>query len=312
VFHMSLFALPLVGRAGLGNGLFPWARAELFAHQCGAHVLAPHWAKVRLGPYLRGEPEKRNYGRFFQAAHHVHGLPRIVISALGRRISEGRATAPAGPNQSFLPQVVEFNGIGDLFTPLLAEHEFVGRQLWGMTREPLLSTGQQYGNRFIAMHVRRGDITRQGFAEQELKEVVRQFTPLSWFIGMARAVRRVRALRSVRIVVFTDGGNEEVEALCNIDGTYLSQRLPSITELWTMAHAGLLFASGFSTFSMWASFLGGMPTVYAPGKIQQRVQAGRAGPVEIELPAGSEIPECALARLYQDEEAADFVARCTR
>lgn len=159
--------------------------------------------------------------------------------------------------------------------------------------------GEQYGGRFIAMHVRRGDLTRLGFTAQELKGVY-QFTPLSWFVDMAQAVRGYESLRSVPIVVFTDGASEEVNALRGIDGIFFSQRQRPITDLWTMAHAGLLFASGFSTFSMWASFLGGMPTIYAPGKIQQRVQTGRAQAMEIELARGQNIPVGAFVRFSTD------------
>ena len=146
------------------------------------------------------------------------------------------------------------------------------------------------------MHVRRGDITRQGFTERQL-ENAKQFTPLSWFESMAWTVRGRDSLRSMPIVVFTDGSPEEVDALCRIEGVVLHRRATAITDLWTMSRAGILFASGFSTFSMWASFLGGMPTIYAPGKLQQRVQTARADAIEIELPAGLYIPEFVLERL---------------
>jgi len=49
---VSLFALPIVGRAGLGNMLFPWARAEIFAKRFNARVLRPSWNTVRPGPYF--------------------------------------------------------------------------------------------------------------------------------------------------------------------------------------------------------------------------------------------------------------------
>jgi len=293
---VSLFALPLVGRAGLGNALFPWARAELFAHETGARILAPHWAQFRLGPYLRGEPQKRNYGGEFQTDHYVCGLSRLIICALGQRIQEGQHFPHSSLSQSSLPKIVEFRGIDDLFAPLLAEHDFIRRQLWAMTTPALRTKGEVYGAPYIAMHVRRGDLTRQGFAEQDLWKV-NQYTPLSWFVDMARAVRRISSLRSVPIVIFTDGGSEELAALHNIDSIRFSQGRGPITDLWAMANAGLLFASGFSTFSMWASFLGGMPTVYAPSKIQQRVQTGRASAFEIELDGDDELPQRAQAQL---------------
>lgn len=292
---MSLFALPRVGRAGLGNSLFPWARAELFAHQSGARILAPRWSGFRIGPYLRREPDKRSYTGFFQAPQYVSGLSRFVISTLGHRIPERDVASALAHerNSSRRPIVVEYSGIDGLFAPLLGWNEFIRSRLWDMTAEALRSTAV-YPRPFIAMHVRRGDITRQGFSTSEL-DAVAQYTPIGWFVSMALAVRRCTALAAVPIIVFTDGDANEVADLCRVDGVRLHERAPAIADLWTMSQAGLLFASGFSTFGMWASFLGGMATIYAPGKLQQRVQAGDAGAVEIELPAGSDIPESAIA-----------------
>jgi hypothetical protein len=191
---------------------------------------------------------------------------------------------------------VEFSGIADLFAPLLGEHHFIRQQLWNMTAEPFRSMGEQYGGQFIAIHVRRGDITRQGFARDQLAQV-NQYTPISWFVSMARAVRREKSLNSMPIVVFTDGSREEVAELCAIEGVRLHQRQAAIADLWLLAHANLLLASGFSTFGMWASFLNGVPTIYAPGKIQQFVQAGRDGAIELELAEGEAIPSNVISSI---------------
>lgn len=295
---VNLYALPVIGRAGLGNSLFPWARAEVFARRCDVPILAPYWGKFRAGPYLRREPEKRRYSAMFRAEHHVRGFQRLVIAALGRRVMAEQAREVPRSRVPVWPRVVEFEGIGDLFEPLSGEHDFIRRRLWEMTRPVYRPDADQNGRRYVAMHVRRGDITRQGFSDLELDEV-KQYTPLPWFEAMTRAVRRVDALRSLPIVVFTDGSPDEVEPLCRVDGVRLQRASAPIADLWALAGAGLLFASGYSTFGMWASFLGGMPTVYAPGKIQQRVLVGRPHAVEIELKQGEDLPQNVLARLEE-------------
>ena len=295
VARPELFALPLVGRAGLGNALFPWARAELFARRFGARVLAPRWGNFRLGPHLRREPDKRQYADLFRAGHHTTGCRRLIVAALGRRVPEHELDTVRAAPRSLQPSVVEFRGMADLFAPLVGEGPFIRHQLWHMTRRALRSSDSPYGGRFIAMHVRRGDITRQGFTEEQLAGV-NQYTALSWFVGMVRAVRNEQALRRVPIVVFTDGGDDEVADLIRLGDVRLHPRQSAITDLWELAHASVLFASGFSTFSMWASYLGGMPTIYAPGKLQQRVQPGGLASVEIELPEHAPIPPEAIAR----------------
>jgi hypothetical protein len=288
---MSLFALPVIGGAGLGNELFPWARAELFARRANVPLLAPQWKRFRIGPYVRREPEKRRYGGFFRSPEHVHGLSRAAIGAFGRRLREAeRDSACARAKESGWPYVVRFEGIGDLFAPLANEHAFVRQKLWEMTRAPLRDASRRYDGPFIAMHVRRGDLTRQGFTQRELLEV-KQFTPLSWFVAMAHAVRRSNSAGRRSIVVFTDGSPEEIADLLAIDGVLLHHARCAITDLWTMTRAATLFASGFSTFGMWASYLGGMPTIYAPGKLQQRVQTGLPDALEVELAAGETLPD---------------------
>ena len=294
---MSLFALPRVGRAGLGNELLPWARAEIFGRTSHARMLAPHWPLFRLGPYVRREPDKRNYRVLFDDTLYGSALKRAAICMLGRRYHEqDGALAANEARASARPVIVEFRGIERLFAPLIGHDRFIRDRLWALTKSPLRPAARPYGGRFIAMHVRRGDITRQGFAPEELLRV-NQYTSLQWFEGMAYAIRRHRALQGIPITVFTDGSPDEVAALTAIDGVILHQRASPITDLWTLAEAALLFASGYSTFSMWASFLAGMPTFYAPGKLQQRVLVNREDALETELDAGADIPATAIERV---------------
>lgn len=283
---MTLYAWPRVGRAGLGNGLFPWARAELFAARTGARILAPRWTSLRIGPYLRREPDKRRYATYFHAPAHVHGAPRLRALALGRRIAESKAD-DVSDETGLRPAVVAFQGMGDLFAPLIGQQDFLHVRLWEMTAPHLHPNGQPYGEHFIAMHVRRGDLTRQGLSAERLM-TVEPYTPLSWFVNKARAIPRAHPLHGAPIVVMTDGSIDEVEPLLAVEHVRLHPRGAAITDLMLMSQASLLMASGYSTFSMWASFFGGMPTVYAPGKIQQRLHARRD--TEIELAEGEPLP----------------------
>jgi hypothetical protein len=294
---MSLYAAPSIGSAGLGNGLFPWARAEVFARAAQVPVIAPRWASLRIGPYLRQEPEKRHYGNFFASSEHVGGVRGIGVGMFARRFPEGqRESVYEAARRSLLPHVVVFRGLGAMFAPLLVEHGFIRRRLWDMTREPLRPLVDDGACTFIAMHVRRGDITRQGFAPGEL-DAVHQYTPLHWFVDIVAALSRAGVLQGTSVRVYSDGSVDELEPLLRCDGVHLQPRQAAITDLWAMSRSRLLVASGFSTFGMWASFLGGMPTLYAPGKLQQRVQAGRPGAFELELGGGDDIPEAALVHL---------------
>lgn len=301
---MKIYAFPKVGRSGLGNCLFPWARAEIFARQHMVNVLAPRWDALRIGPYLRREAEKRRYGGFFKAQHHVTGFARRSILTVAQHITESEL-AGAGDLRwkSWRPLVVEFAGVNDLFAPLMTHHDFIKQRLWEMTVAELKPETAAYGTGFIALHVRRGDITRQGFTEQQLRQDVLQYTPSSWFAAMVRRVREIPEAKHLSVVLFTDGYPDEVADLTGKSGVFLHKNQTAITDLLTMSTASVLFASGYSTFSMWASYLGGMPTIYAKGKMQQPVQIGRIDACELELGEGDEIPEDVFRRLLM---GADF------
>src|SRR5262249_47824902 len=128
----GLYALARIGRAGLGNGLLPWARAELFARDSGAKMLAPRWWSLRIGPYLRREPDKRRYARFFYSDRHVSGFSRVSSLVRGRRVSEAKVDQICDRASRSRPCVVEFRGLGEFFVPLAGEHGFLRDRLWEM------------------------------------------------------------------------------------------------------------------------------------------------------------------------------------
>ena len=289
----NLFAFPVVGRAGLGNMLLPWARAEIFARRAGARMIRPFWNTVRLGPHLRREPLKRDYLGFFGRIDHIDGIARLWRLARGARLAEDELATPSADGR---PRVVCFRGLGAYFAPLAGEHAFIRDRLWRMTRPELRPPPLAGGGRFIGMHIRRGDVTRQGLTPEHLARW-ELFTPTAWFLGMAYAIRRRAVLADLPIVIFTDGSRAEIADLLRIDNVHLHRAGTAITDLWALSQASLLIASGFSTYSQWASYLGGMPTIYAPGKMQQEVQIGRPEALEVELSAHDDLPRALYDQL---------------
>ena len=64
-------------RTGLCNMLFPWARAVLYARNHSLPLLAPEWVKLgRIGPWLRGERDKRYYFGQFTNEGYIRGLKK--------------------------------------------------------------------------------------------------------------------------------------------------------------------------------------------------------------------------------------------
>ena len=81
---MKIYAYPILGRGGLGNMLFPWARAEIFCRKTGAQMLAPEWTRVKIGPILRGEKDKRTYMNHFDNEGYIAGIKKWVRLIAGK------------------------------------------------------------------------------------------------------------------------------------------------------------------------------------------------------------------------------------
>ena len=66
MLNKKTLVYPQLPKAGLGNRLLVWARAILFAQMNDIPVIEPNWSNFSLGPYLRGESDKRYYRQFFE------------------------------------------------------------------------------------------------------------------------------------------------------------------------------------------------------------------------------------------------------
>ncbi|WP_447406887.1 hypothetical protein, partial [Clostridium perfringens] len=86
--------------------------------------------------------------------------------------------------------------------------------------------------------------------------------PLSWFADRI-AKMRSSLPSSITVKVFSDGTPDQLSALLEIDGVSLSDGQNAIVDMFSMARSRMLIASA-STYSMWASFLGKMPSLWHP------------------------------------------------
>src|SRR5262245_58768639 len=59
---MKSVVLALLPNAGLGNKLFVWAKAGVFAHLNRLNSMVIGWTYPKIGPLLRGERSLRMYG----------------------------------------------------------------------------------------------------------------------------------------------------------------------------------------------------------------------------------------------------------
>jgi hypothetical protein len=253
------YALADIGRAGLGNELFPWARAHLWAREAGAEILAPRWRKLRIGPYLRREVDKRQYHRLLGTEHYVRGLARTRILATGRTVDEGGACEGRRC-------VRVFRGMGDFFVPLTGQHRLLADLLErDATAEVRRATAARRPRTpYIGVHVRRGDF--QPASPEALRAGRHNFqTPTAWFEAAVIALRH--AFPDRPIVLVSDGTTDELRPLLSLEGVVRPPSGSSLADLLLLSGTSVLVASA-SSFSAWASYLGHVPTLVHPGQLR--------------------------------------------
>lgn len=249
---LGICRIPISG-IGLGNLLFPWARLMVAAKNYGLKPICPTWLQIRFGPFLRGEKDKRFYHNLFdQPKGQIGGLRKLYLLSQVPRMTEEDFLAR--PRTDLRDAIVVYEGARDCFRTLNGWNGFLYREIRSMTRKCWLDKVNQIGSIPIGVHVRRGDLSQTKSA-----------TPIEWFIECLNIVRRAVGF-PVKVVIVSDGSDEELKDLLGVKNVHRVACGSAIADLLVLSKAKILIASGGSTFSAWASFLGQMPVVSYPGQ----------------------------------------------
>jgi hypothetical protein len=161
--------------------------------------------------------------------------------------------------------IIVFRGLGDHFRQLNGYHDQLRWEIEAMVR-PCWRTAAEVAsrNRPIGIHVRRGDFaTAQSAADFVTKGSLR--TPLDWFTASLDRVRELIGHDTPAFVV-SDGSPDELAELLRRPCITHAETGSAIGDLLALARSRFLIASGGSSFSAWAAFLGQMPAVTIPGQ----------------------------------------------
>lgn len=229
----KLYAYADLPRTGICNMLFPWARAALFARDHRCEMLAPNWVRVgRVGPWLRGERDKRYYFGQVTNAGYVKGIRRFWALHGGA-------------------DVRRFGGLGRYFEDFPGESAYLNRALEAILSSRIKEALKSLPGRFVGVHVRRGDFASIG-----------QALPMDYYcrgVGKAWEI----AGEKLPVLVFSDAPEDELRPLLSCGGVALKPAAPALQDMLSLSKAAVLVATNRSTFSGWAAFLGQMPTLWA-------------------------------------------------
>ena len=245
-----------LSRAGFCNLLYPWARAEVFAHRHNLQVLNPRWVRfLRLGVWFRREYHKRYYGGMMTSVGCISGIRRMVALLFGRKTVCDNAMF-SEENPDFKCDVVIFEGMVGKMEPFLEYQEYVRDRFIQMVNPKLMDESKVDGL-YVGVHIRRGDFC----LTDKLK------TSDEWFVKATRvALAQPEAMNVRTIRIFSDGYPEQLSFLVKAFPEFnvvISPKAPAVCDLLALSKSTVLVASPQSTFSAWAVFLGQMPSVWS-------------------------------------------------
>lgn len=234
------FVFPNIGRAGLGNELFPWLRAYELSRKSGSELLPPRWLQLRVGPVLRREHDKRQYWRLFRRPTARQLLLRSVSRVLPNSLG-----------------AVQISGMDGFFEALNTQPEthraFLERQARpGVIRETP-------DRPHVSVHVRLGDFARPSENSSALTSD-NTAAPIDWYVATVLNIKEL--FPATDVIVSSDGTIEELSPLLDIPGVTRSKAANALDEIFLLARAVGLVGSR-STFTAWGAYLGTVP-LYLP------------------------------------------------
>jgi len=272
-----------IGGNGLGNLMFTWARCLAASQRHGWRMIWPTWQSFKPKNWRVNPYDHRTYSDLFRPNdRYVSGWRKPWYLARYRWISEQQALDEGAPPGS----VVEFRGMEDKFAPFVEDHELVYGELLKIARPEHLEAFSDPDPAPIGIHVRRGDFVQQA-SYRDMLDIDNSVLPLAWYIEALQAVR-ARAGRDVPAYVFSDGTEEELTELLALPAVRRVDYGSGLGDMLGLSRSRLLIASG-STFSMWGSYLGQVPTIWHPKKLLQHVLLEHPEQ-EIEWSTGNALP----------------------
>lgn len=226
----------LLPRYGLCNKLLTWAKALILANKTGKKLLVRGWFHFSIGPWLRGETNKRLYNGL------LHQTPffQFWISKLFQSKAINYQTLLSSPLNT--DDFKETPYISDL--PILANYYQEIKDAFLSLIKPGQSKAiAKLHAPFIGIHIRRGDYVKIGST-----------TELDYFKEHILKLRELLEFEAP-VTIFTDGKSGELETLLEINNVAIFPSQNDLIDLLVLSKSKILITSKASSYSYWAAFI---------------------------------------------------------
>jgi len=256
-----------IGGNGLGNLLFIFARAVIYAKKYQLELINPTWRSVKLGTILRGERDSRAYSNLFDKPMGISGIKKFFLLFFAKKYPENKLLElikGISDNQEINSQIViECTGHEGFFEGLIGYRLLIRNKLLSIITDSNIQNIKNHQlNDGIVVHIRMGDFQPVPGELSKIKPFLNYRLPIAWYICMIDKIRE-RAGIETPVYIFSDGRTSQLSEILCKENIFRIDTGNSISDMISLSSGAILIGSG-STFSMWASFLGGMPSIWYP------------------------------------------------
>lgn len=217
---------------GLGNLLFPIARAVVAQSEVGGDLLFPTIRQLKFGPYLRFEDDKRTYGNIFRKRSHADWLQWGKLHC-----------------SSIIPhktKVIRYEGLGNQFFDIYGRNKLLRTFFEDRLRTPV-----DYEDVDIAIHLRLGD-----FSPADRGGTGQNFRNSRLFYEKAFELAcDVLGNKNAKVMLFTDASETVAFEYLKVKSLNVERKVNALHSMLKMSRAKVIITSR-STFSLWAQFFG--------------------------------------------------------
>lgn len=247
-----IYINPIIPKAGLCNKLFVWARAEVLAKKLCGRMFAPRFSRLAsVGPWLRGERDKRHYLNQFINYGYVGYWERLYAEL---RLKHIDSEEYSGEDNVIVDVCLHDVSTQDgFFIPFLEEHDYIVNRLRQIVSPSILAATDCVENgSFIAVHIRRGDFA-----------FINSCVSDDWYIRMIDHALKLVGNTNFPIRIFSDEKPVRLKRILSMyPGAVLQPKAPAIQDLLMLAKGCVNICTSGSSFSMWSVYIGQMPSIW--------------------------------------------------
>lgn len=234
-------------RSGLCNKLLIWAGALVWSHKHQVNLIVKGWFHLPIGSMLRFENKKRYYSNFF-----ISNSKWTIFPAIKFRNSTTITSidSPLLGDENYFRYKSEAY-IKD-FTKLAPYHNLIVQSFFKLIRPTILMKAESIQPPFIAVHIRKGDFVKIGFAIE-----------LDYYVNAIHQLRS-KFENTPHVVVFSDGFEHELAEVLNLTNVSLFPTENDLIDLLVMSKTKILITAYESSYSYWAAFISNAVVLHHP------------------------------------------------